>query len=66
MIISEIQTFPLRIPFKPGHVAAASVWGPKDLAAVDSLAGATERAHAVPGPQLGKSGAARRAYAASR
>ena len=37
MIISEIQTFPLRIPFKPGHVAAASVWGPKDLAAVDSL-----------------------------
>ncbi len=37
MIISAIQTFPLRIPFKPGHVAAASVWGPKDLAAVDSL-----------------------------
>jgi L-alanine-DL-glutamate epimerase-like enolase superfamily enzyme len=37
MIIGSIQTFPLRIPFKPGHVAAASVWGPKDLAAVDSL-----------------------------
>jgi len=37
MIIAGIQTFPLRIPFKPGHAAAASVWGPKGLAAVDSL-----------------------------
>jgi L-alanine-DL-glutamate epimerase-like enolase superfamily enzyme len=37
MIIARIQTFPLRIPFKPGTRSAASAWGPEDLAAVDSL-----------------------------
>jgi L-alanine-DL-glutamate epimerase-like enolase superfamily enzyme len=37
MIIARIETFPLRIPFKPGAMSAVSVSGPKDLAAVDSL-----------------------------
>jgi len=37
MIIARIQTFPLRIPFKPGTRSAPSAWGPKDLPAVDSL-----------------------------
>src|SRR5215470_18207935 len=37
MIISKIDTFPLRIPFKPGTQAAASAWGDKDLPAADSL-----------------------------
>ncbi|MBV8295357.1 MAG: mandelate racemase/muconate lactonizing enzyme family protein [Acidimicrobiia bacterium] len=37
MIIAGIETLPLRIPFKPGTRSAASAWGPKDLAAVDSL-----------------------------
>jgi len=35
MIIARIETFPLRIPFKPG--ARSSAWGPKDLPAADSL-----------------------------
>ncbi len=37
MIISKIDTFPLRIPFKPGTQAAASAWGDKDLPTADSL-----------------------------
>lgn len=37
MIITRIETFPLRIPFKPGNRSAASAWGPKGLHAVDSL-----------------------------
>jgi L-alanine-DL-glutamate epimerase-like enolase superfamily enzyme len=37
MIIARIETFPLRIPFKPGTRSAASAWGAKDLPAVDSL-----------------------------
>ncbi len=37
MIITGLQTFPLRIPFKPGTSSAASAWGPPGLAAVDSL-----------------------------
>jgi L-alanine-DL-glutamate epimerase-like enolase superfamily enzyme len=37
MIITSVETFPLRIPFKPGHQSAPSAWGPKGLAAVDSL-----------------------------
>jgi len=37
MIIAGIETFPLRIPFRPGTASAASASGPKDLAAVDSL-----------------------------
>jgi L-alanine-DL-glutamate epimerase-like enolase superfamily enzyme len=37
MIITSVETFPLRIPFKPGHLSAASAWGPKGLHAVDSL-----------------------------
>jgi L-alanine-DL-glutamate epimerase-like enolase superfamily enzyme len=37
MIIARIETFPLRIPFKPGTKSAASAWGPKDLPAADSL-----------------------------
>jgi L-alanine-DL-glutamate epimerase-like enolase superfamily enzyme len=37
MIITSIETFPLRIPFNPGNRSASSAWGPKDLHAVDSL-----------------------------
>jgi L-alanine-DL-glutamate epimerase-like enolase superfamily enzyme len=37
MIITSIETFPLRIPFQPGDRSAASAWGPKGLHAVDSL-----------------------------
>jgi hypothetical protein len=37
VIVAGIQTFPLRVPFKPGIRSASSAWGPKDLAAVDSL-----------------------------
>ena len=37
MIISKIETFPLRIPFKPGTRAAASAWGGEGLPAADSL-----------------------------
>jgi L-alanine-DL-glutamate epimerase-like enolase superfamily enzyme len=38
VIITSIETFPLRIPFKPGNRSAAdSGWGPKGLNAVDSL-----------------------------
>jgi hypothetical protein len=37
MIIASVETFPLRIPFRPGNRSAASAWGPKGLHAVDSL-----------------------------
>ena len=37
MIIAKIETFPLRIPFKPGTRAAASAWGGEGLSAADSL-----------------------------
>ena len=37
MIIANIETFPLRIPFKPGTRAAASAWGEKGLPVADSL-----------------------------
>jgi L-alanine-DL-glutamate epimerase-like enolase superfamily enzyme len=37
MIITRVEAFPLRIPFKPGNRSAASAWGPKGLHAVDSL-----------------------------
>jgi hypothetical protein len=37
MIISKIETFPLRIPFKPGGSSDAAAWGDKDLLAADSL-----------------------------
>ncbi|HEY1915440.1 MAG TPA: mandelate racemase/muconate lactonizing enzyme family protein [Streptosporangiaceae bacterium] len=37
MIITSVETFPLRIPFKPGATFAASAWGPKGLNVVDSL-----------------------------
>jgi L-alanine-DL-glutamate epimerase-like enolase superfamily enzyme len=37
MIITSIETFPLRIPFRPGNSSAVSAWGPKDQHAVDSL-----------------------------
>jgi L-alanine-DL-glutamate epimerase-like enolase superfamily enzyme len=37
MIISKIQCFPLRIPFKPGTKSDASAWGDKGLPAADSL-----------------------------
>ncbi|HTX13381.1 MAG TPA: mandelate racemase/muconate lactonizing enzyme family protein [Solirubrobacteraceae bacterium] len=37
MLITAIETFPLRIPFKPGQASAASGWGPGERPAVDSL-----------------------------
>jgi L-alanine-DL-glutamate epimerase-like enolase superfamily enzyme len=37
MLITGIETFPLRIPFKRGQASAVSDWGPADLPAVDSL-----------------------------
>src|SRR5262249_50265462 len=37
MIIAKIETFPLRIPFKPGSRSDAAAWGDKDLPAADSL-----------------------------
>ena len=37
MIIAKIETFPLRIPFKPETRAAASAWGDKGLPVADSL-----------------------------
>src|SRR5215468_3326302 len=37
MIIAKIETFPLRIPFKPGSKSDAAAWGDKDLPAADSL-----------------------------
>ena len=37
MTITGIETFALRIPYKPGHGSAASVWGSAGSPAVDSL-----------------------------
>jgi L-alanine-DL-glutamate epimerase-like enolase superfamily enzyme len=37
MIIAKIETFPLRIPFRPGNKLAAAAWGGKELPAADSL-----------------------------
>jgi L-alanine-DL-glutamate epimerase-like enolase superfamily enzyme len=37
LIITGIETFALRIPFRPGSRSAASAWGPQGLHAVDSL-----------------------------
>jgi hypothetical protein len=37
MIIAKIETFPLRIPFKPETRAAASAWRDKGLPVADSL-----------------------------
>jgi L-alanine-DL-glutamate epimerase-like enolase superfamily enzyme len=37
MIIAKIETFPLRIPVKPGSKSDAAAWGDKDLPAADSL-----------------------------
>ena len=37
MIIAKIETFPLRIPFKPDTRAAASAWEEKGLTIADSL-----------------------------
>jgi L-alanine-DL-glutamate epimerase-like enolase superfamily enzyme len=37
MIITGIETFALRVPFRPGSKSAASAWGPAGLHAVDSL-----------------------------
>jgi L-alanine-DL-glutamate epimerase-like enolase superfamily enzyme len=37
MIITGIETFALRIPFKPGTRSDDAAWGDKDLAAADSL-----------------------------
>ena len=37
MIITGVETVPLRIPFKPGRSSAVSARGPADLPAVDSL-----------------------------
>jgi L-alanine-DL-glutamate epimerase-like enolase superfamily enzyme len=37
VIIAGVETFPLRIPFKPVTRSAASAWGPAGLHAVDSL-----------------------------
>jgi L-alanine-DL-glutamate epimerase-like enolase superfamily enzyme len=37
MIVTGIETVPLRIPYKPGHEPAASVWGAAGSPAVDSL-----------------------------
>ena len=37
MIIAKIETFPLRIPFKPGTKSDAAAWGDKNLQVADSL-----------------------------
>jgi L-alanine-DL-glutamate epimerase-like enolase superfamily enzyme len=37
MIITEIETVPLRIPFKPGIRSDASAWGDSNLPAADAL-----------------------------
>jgi L-alanine-DL-glutamate epimerase-like enolase superfamily enzyme len=37
LIIASIESFPLRIPLRPGSSSAASARGPKDPGAVDSL-----------------------------
>ena len=37
MIITAVETFPLRIPLKAGSKSDASAWGDRNLPAVDSL-----------------------------
>ena len=37
MIVAKIETFPLRIPFKPGTQSDAAAWGDKNLQAADAL-----------------------------
>lgn len=37
MIITDIETIPLRIPFKVGSKSDASAWGDSNLPAADSL-----------------------------
>ena len=37
VIIAKIETFPLRIPFKPGTQSDAAAWGDKNLQVADSL-----------------------------
>ena len=37
MAITKIDTFPLRIPLKPGSKSDAAAWGDKDMPAADSL-----------------------------
>lgn len=37
MIIAKVETFPLRIPFKPGHTTAASAWSDQNAPSADSL-----------------------------
>jgi L-alanine-DL-glutamate epimerase-like enolase superfamily enzyme len=37
MIITKIETFPVRIPFEGGGSSAAAAWGDKNLPAADSL-----------------------------
>jgi L-alanine-DL-glutamate epimerase-like enolase superfamily enzyme len=37
MIITDIETVPLRIPFKPGTKSDASAWGDSNLPAADAL-----------------------------
>jgi L-alanine-DL-glutamate epimerase-like enolase superfamily enzyme len=37
VIITKIETFPLRIPFKPGTQSDAAAWGDKNLQVADSL-----------------------------
>jgi L-alanine-DL-glutamate epimerase-like enolase superfamily enzyme len=37
MIISKVEAFPLRIPFKPGNRSESAVWGDKDLPAADTF-----------------------------
>jgi hypothetical protein len=39
MIIAEIETLSLRIPFKLGSKSDAAAWGDKDLPAADSKRG---------------------------
>ena len=37
MIITGVETVPLRIPFKAGNKSDASAWGDSNLPAADSL-----------------------------
>lgn len=37
MIISRIETIPLRVPFKTGTSSDASAWGDSNLPAADAL-----------------------------
>jgi L-alanine-DL-glutamate epimerase-like enolase superfamily enzyme len=37
MIITRVESIPLRIPFKAGNTSDASAWGDSNLPAADSL-----------------------------